>query len=140
MTTVEARPNGGQISADGEVGMRTFSVPAGDVHPGRAPDRGQPGPPPAVLSVSEGADELRTLRLVRRSRTAAVWLTVGIAAVSFVLSFNSLRSLAAMTAWPGWPSWLSPLLLDGLIILATLGIVSLAPYRDQFRNRVFLWA
>lgn len=85
-------------------------------------------------------DEWRTLRLVRRSRTAAVWLTVGIATVSFVLSFNSLRSLAAMTAWPGWPSWLSPLLLDGLVILATLGIVALAPYREQVRNRVFLWA
>jgi hypothetical protein len=86
-----------------------------------------------------GDDAMRTLRLVRRSRTAAVWLTVGIAAVSFVLSFNSLRSLAAMTAWPGWPSWLSPLLLDGLIILATLGIVALAPYRDQLGNRVFFW-
>lgn len=93
----------------------------------------------ASMPSSAGEDELRTLRLVRRSRTAAVWLTVGIATVSFVLSFNSLRALAAMTAWPGWPSWLSPLLLDGLIVLATLGIVALAPYRDQLQNRVFLW-
>jgi hypothetical protein len=94
---------------------------------------------PAVHRNAADENEMRMLRLVRRSRTAAVWLTVGIATVSFVLSFNSLRSLAAMTAWPGWPSWLSPLLLDGLIILATLGIVALAPYREQFWNRVFLW-
>jgi hypothetical protein len=84
-------------------------------------------------------DALRTLHLVRRSRRAAVWLTVGIAAVSFVLSFTSLRDLAAVSAWPGWPSWLWPLIIDGTIVLATLGIVALAPYRDQFWNRVFLW-
>jgi hypothetical protein len=34
-----------------------------------------------------------------------------------------------------WPSWLWPLIIDGTIILATLGIVALAPYRDQLRNR-----
>jgi Protein of unknown function (DUF2637) len=82
---------------------------------------------------------MRTLHLVRRSRRAAVWLTLGIATVSFVLSFTSLRELAAISAWPGWPSWLWPLIIDGTIILATAGIVSLAPYRDQFWNRVFLW-
>ena len=34
-----------------------------------------------------------------------------------------------------WPSWLWPLIIDGTIIPATLGIVALAPYRDQLRNR-----
>jgi hypothetical protein len=84
-------------------------------------------------------DEMRTLHLVRQSRRGAVWLTVGIATVSFVLSFTSLRELAAMSAWPGWSSWLWPLIIDGTIILATLGIVSFAPYRNQFWNQVFLW-
>jgi len=93
-----------------------------------------------AMQWSADDDKLRTLRLVRRSRTAAVWLTVGIGTVSFVLSFTSLRNLAAMSAWSGWSSWLWPLILDGLIVLATLGIVSLAPYRDQLCNRVFLWA
>jgi hypothetical protein len=37
-----------------------------------------------------------------------------------------------------WPSWLWPLIIDGTIIPATLGIVALAPYRDQLRNRGFL--
>lgn len=31
-----------------------------------------------------------------------MWLTMGIATVSFVLSFTSLRELAAMSAWPGY--------------------------------------
>jgi Protein of unknown function (DUF2637) len=84
-------------------------------------------------------DDMRTLHLVRTNRTVAVWLTVAIATVSFVLSFTSLRNLAAMSAWPGWPSWLWPLIIDGLIILATLSIVALAPYRDQSWNRVFIW-
>ncbi len=54
-----------------------------------------------AMQWSADDDELRTLRLVRRSRTAAVWLTVGIGTVSFVLSFTSLRNLAAMSAWSG---------------------------------------
>ena len=32
-------------------------------------------------------------------------------------------------------SWLWPLIIDGTIIPATLGIVALAPYRDRPRNR-----
>ena len=38
-----------------------------------------------------------------------------------------------------WPSWLWPLIVDGTIIPATLGIVALAPYRDQLRNLGFFW-
>ncbi len=139
---METPRNGVARPADGDVGVHLLG---GLVAENRlAVDGAGDGQLGALAAAPSGQgvgvdDEWRTLRLVRRSRTAAVWLTVGIASVSFVLSFNSLRSLAAMTAWPGWPSWLSPLLLDGLIVLATLGIVSLAPYRDQFRNRVFLW-
>ncbi len=79
------------------------------------------------------------LHLVRRSRRYAVWLTAGIATVSFVLSFESLRDLAAMSAWPGWSSYLWPLIIDGTIVLATLGIVALAPYRTQLWNRLYFW-
>ena len=79
------------------------------------------------------------LHLVRRSRRYAVWLTARIATVSFVLSFESLRDLAAMSAWPGWSSYLWPLIIDGTIVLATLGIVALAPYRTQLWNRLYFW-
>jgi len=144
VTSVETRPNGVVIPAGGQAGVRVLADPvAAPCSTGNSqPDTQSRWPswPARGREGGVGDDELRTLRLVRRSRTAAVWLTVGIATVSFVLSFTSLRNLAAMSAWPGWPSWLWPLILDGLIILATLGIVSLAPYRDQFWNRVFLWA
>lgn len=81
----------------------------------------------------------RTLNLVRQSRMLAVWLTAGIAVVSFVLSFAALRDLAAMSAWPGSLSVGFPVIIDGTIVLATIGIVALAPYREQLRNRAFVW-
>ncbi|MGE2817927.1 DUF2637 domain-containing protein [Mycobacterium heidelbergense] len=76
---------------------------------------------PAALSWTETDEQMRTLHLVRRSRRAAVWMTVGIAAVSFVLSFASLRDLASASAWPGWPLWLWPLIIDGLICVGDAG-------------------
>lgn len=82
----------------------------------------------------------RTLNLVRQSRILAVWLTAGIAVVSFVLSFAALRDLAAMSAWPGSLSVGFPVIVDGTIVLATIGIVALAPYREQAWNRAFVWS
>ncbi|WP_156671230.1 MULTISPECIES: DUF2637 domain-containing protein [unclassified Mycobacterium] len=150
MATLSTRRNGVRIAersdvkvhaADEDLGQGAISIPTeveSDPPQSRRSSESLSAPP--AQRGAAGEDEMRTLRLVRHSRTAAVWLTVGIAAISFVLSFTSLRNLAAMSAWPGWPSWLWPLILDGLIILATLGIVSFAPYREQFWNRVFLWA
>lgn len=149
VTTLNTRRNGAGIATrsevkihpvDGTLGDGTYSMPAGVESDSPRSRRSKTLNAPPAQWDAVGEDEIRTLRLVRRSRTAAVWVTVGIAAISFVLSFTSLRNLAAMSAWPGWPSWLWPLILDGLIILATLGIVSFAPYREQFWNRVFLWA
>ncbi|HUO39513.1 MAG TPA: DUF2637 domain-containing protein [Mycobacterium sp.] len=153
MTTLDTRRNGAPISTQADVELHRVGEPSAG--PARAPaDSGESNSRrgwlrqswwhtrPAALQLSwNGTDEeMRTLHLVRRSRRAAVWMTVGIAAVSFVLSFASLRDLAAISAWPGWPSWLWPLIIDGLIVLATLAIVALAPYRNQFWNRVFVWA
>jgi hypothetical protein len=36
----------------------------------------------------------------------------------------------------GLQSWLWPLVIDRTIVLATLGIVALAPYWNQFWNRL----
>lgn len=148
MTTLDSRRSGAGPAARSDVELRRVAEGSAGVSVSRA-DGVESNLRRAWWSKTRGAtavpwsvpvdDQLRMLGLVRRSRTAAVWLTVGIATVSFVLSFTSLRNLAALSAWPGWPSWLWPLILDGLIILATLGIVSLAPYRDQFWNRIFLW-
>jgi Protein of unknown function (DUF2637) len=141
VTTLDSRRNGAPVMADNDIephsvnDLTSFGGGGDGVQP-RSRWRGWRLP---LGGADEASDDLRTLHLVRRSRRVAVCLTVGIAAVSFVLSFTSLRDLAALSAWPGWPSWLWPLIIDGTIILATLGIVALAPYRDQLRNRVFLW-
>jgi hypothetical protein len=153
VTTLDTRRNGAAIATESDVGLHpvgeSAAGPVGVTANSAASEsrggwlsrqrwwwNGSVRPRPSW----DGADEeMRTLHLVRRSRRAAVWLTVGIATVSFVLSFTSLRELAAMSAWPGWPSWLWPLIIDGTIILATLGIVALAPYRAELWNRVFLW-
>ena len=153
MTTLDTRRNGAGIAAETDVGLHPVaSAAAGPVsgEAANAQSRSRRGwltrqrwrpsvSAPHRLSWNEADEEMRTLHLVRRSRRAAVWLTVVIAIVSFVLSFTSLRELAAMSAWPGWPSWLWPLIIDGLIILATLAIVALAPYRTQLWNRAFVW-
>lgn len=89
------------------------------------------------------------LKLVRAARRNAVAITILIAVVSFVLSYASLADLAASTAFPGRISvfgltfhfaWLWPIIVDGLIILATQGLVALSPYPDQRTNRNYYWA
>jgi hypothetical protein len=153
VTVVDERPNGAHVAAPAGGEMNQLESLAGSVtgEPNRGSHTGVSSGrrlllghwtirQPVSCGVDDPDDDVRTLLLVRRSRRAAVWLTVAIATVSFVLSFTSLRQLAATSAWPGWPSWLWPLIIDGTIVLATLGIVALSPYRDQFWNRMFLWA
>lgn len=89
---------------------------------------------------SPAADRVaQQLRLVRIARACAVSITLLIAAGSFVLSFSSLWDLAARMVWPAHLAWLWPVIVDGLIILATIAIVALSAYDGQKRNRVFLW-
>lgn len=111
MTTIETRTNGAALAGAEDLGLRTLEGLDNENRAAAGSWGDAQGDSQSPRSGGEGLDdEWRTLQLVRRSRTAAVWLTVGIATVSFVLSFNSLRSLAAMTAWPGWPSetpWVS---------------------------------
>ena len=79
--------------------------------------------------------------LVRASRAVAVAITVGIAISSFILSFAALSDLARRTgSWTGWLPYLWPGIVDGAIVLATMGILATAAYPDQRRNRQFFWA
>jgi hypothetical protein len=82
-------------------------------------------------------------RIGRRSlaitRVAAVLITVGIGAASFVLSFAALRDLAARAAIPGRLAWLWPMIVDGTILQATMAVVALAGHRDQERSRRYFW-
>lgn len=82
-------------------------------------------------------------RMGRRSlavtRVAAVLITVGIGAASFVLSFAALRDLAARAGIPGQLAWLWPMIVDGTILQATMAVVALAGHRDQERSRRYFW-
>lgn len=101
----------------------------------------RPKPPPLP---ARDEHAVRQLKLVRRARASAVVITAIIAAASFALSFSSLSDLAAQTAFPGsigpFPlAWLWPVIVDGAIVLATVGIVALSPYPEQKRNRIYYW-
>jgi uncharacterized membrane protein YidH (DUF202 family) len=78
-------------------------------------------------------------RSLTLTRTAAVLITVGIGAASFVLSFAALRDLAARAGIPPTLAWLWPLIVDGTILQATMAVVVLAAHRDQVRSRRYFW-
>ena len=67
--------------------------------------------------------------LVRASRALAVAITAAIAVSSFILSFAALSDLARRTgSWTGWLPYLWPGIVDGAIVLATMGILATAAY------------
>jgi uncharacterized membrane protein YidH (DUF202 family) len=94
-----------------------------------------------VLSVKD--DRPRGALVGRRSlaftRVAAVVITVGIGAASFVLSFAALRDLASRAGIPGQLAWLWPMIVDGTILQATMAVVALTGHRDQERSRRYFW-
>lgn len=100
-----------------------------------------------AVGETQAAQQLRLMTAARRNNLV---ITSLIAGVSFVLSFVSLSALAATTAFPSripllfglsfHLAWLWPLIVDGLIILCTQGIVALSPYPDQVNNRRYYWA
>ena len=55
----------------------------------------------------------------------AVAGTLGLAGAAFVLSFTALRDLAALAGIPAAQSWLWPLVVDGVILEATISVVAL---------------
>jgi Protein of unknown function (DUF2637) len=78
-------------------------------------------------------------RSLALTRVAAVLITVGIGAASFVLSFAALRDLAGRAGIPGQLAWLWPMIVDGTILQATMAVVALAGHRDQERSRRYFW-
>jgi len=73
------------------------------------------------------------------TRVAAVVITVGIGAASFVLSFAALHDLAARAGIPLQLAWLWPLIVDGTILQATMAVVALAGYPQQDLSRRYFW-
>jgi hypothetical protein len=120
-----------------------------DERPALAPDMStEPAPPseptnlakPAAVGkpgVTDRTDE--KLRMLRRARRSAVAVTVFIACGSFFLSFWSLWDLASHLAWPSMIAWVWPLIVDGMIIVATMSLVAFGSYTGQKSNVVYSW-
>lgn len=116
MTTVDERsPNIGLVP--------DLSEPAASEPPPlRTPPSVQerPAPPHAA---SSGESEVRTLKVARFAATVIMAL---IAAACFVLSFSSLWDLASRSvSWPRHLAWLWPLIVDGVVVVATIAIRAL---------------
>lgn len=68
---------------------------------------------------------------------AAVAGTFALALGAFLLSFGALDDLARLAGIPGGQTWLWPLIVDGVILQATISVVAL---RDAARSaRRFAW-
>lgn len=67
----------------------------------------------------------------RRVVVSAIAGTVLLAAGAFVLSFASLTDLAVMAGISATLAWIWPLIVDGLIVVATMSIVALAAHGRQ---------
>ncbi|ORA24143.1 DUF2637 domain-containing protein [Mycobacterium aquaticum] len=91
----------------------------------------------ATRKVDRAAEKLLMLR---RARKSAVTVTVFIAAGSFFLSFWSLWDLASQLAWPSYIAWMWPLIVDGMIIVATMSLVAFGGYTGQKANVVYSWS
>lgn len=70
-------------------------------------------------------------RMGRLAGRLAVVGTVVLGLGGFVLSFTALRDLAVRVGMPGDLAWIWPLLIDGLIIEATLAVVRLSQLRRR---------
>ena len=73
------------------------------------------------------------------TRVLAVGITFGVGAASFALSFTALRDLATRGHVPAGQAWLWPLMVDGAILLATLGVVVMAGDPQCRSDRRFFW-
>jgi hypothetical protein len=73
------------------------------------------------------------------TRVLAVAITTGVGAASFALSFTALRDLAVRGQVPPQQAWLWPLMVDGAILLATLGVVVVSGDPQCRSDRRFFW-
>lgn len=93
-----------------------------------------------VAEPARGDDrEAEKLVMLHRARKSAVAVTVFIAGGSFALSFYSLWDMASQLAWPGYIAWLWPLIVDGMIIVATMALVAFGGYAGQKTNVIYSW-
>jgi hypothetical protein len=54
--------------------------------------------------------------------------TIGIALGAFWLSFTALSNLTMLAGVPNQEAWIWPLIVDGIIVVATISVVALSPH------------
>ncbi|WP_280460144.1 DUF2637 domain-containing protein [Nocardia carnea] len=77
------------------------------------------------------ADQSAKMRLLTHGFAALIILGVGAAA--FRLSFSTLEDLARLARMPADDAWLFPLIVDGTILLATVGLLVCAHHQSERR-------
>lgn len=87
---------------------------------------------PTVRSPWEGWAVTREQQGRRWAALTAVAGTVFIAAGAFWLSFTSLADLAARSGIGAGQAWAWPLIVDGIIVVATVAVVALAGQRSAW--------
>ena len=91
--------------------------------PRNMPSAGHVGRETPPNASSMGESEVRTLKIARFAATVIMAL---IAVACFVLSFSSLWDLASRSvSWPRHLAWLWPLIVDGVVVVATIAIRAL---------------
>lgn len=92
----------------------------------------QPLPASVDLGVGAGGAVMREIEARRWAAMTAVAGTVFIAAGAFWLSFTSLADLAARSGIGAGQAWAWPLIVDGIIVVATVAVVALAGQRSAW--------
>ncbi|MFD6463853.1 DUF2637 domain-containing protein [Streptomyces roseolus] len=75
-------------------------------------------------------------RAMLAARVFAVLTIIVVGVAAFVLSFTTLRDLAVLAHIPSEWAWCLPVVIDGTIIQATLGVLVLAASPER---RWFMW-
>lgn len=83
-------------------------------------------PPLILLAATHGVALLARLRHGSSILVPAAILTLGLAVLAFVLSFDALKALAVTTGTNADLAWMWPAVVDGGITLATLAIFGLS--------------
>lgn len=125
------------------VDERPAVAPDVAAEPARSPRAAAAAPTPHQGPPTDSGGEVdraaEKLRMLQRARKSAVAVTVFIACGSFGLSFYSLWDMASQLAWPSYIAWMWPLIVDGMIVVATMSLVAFGGYTGQKANVVYSW-
>jgi hypothetical protein len=123
MTSVDERPRNNVTDPETATVLAWPAPDAAMQHPPEPGEQSTGLRPHAPAQHPRENAELRTLTIARAAATVIMAL---IAAACFVLSFSSLWDLASRSvSWPRHLAWLWPLIVDGVVVVATIAIRAL---------------